>query len=72
MKRTHAQGIDRHGIHQLTPLEWLELTGGWENDEAEQDCFVRPETNERDYWYETRGEMPYSEWLRGVDEEARH
>lgn len=69
MKHTHEPNTDCHGIRQLTPLEWLELTGGW--DKTSPDCWARPETDERDYWYETRGEMPYSEWLRGVDEEAR-
>lgn len=55
---------DKHGIHQLTELDRLEATGGWDTDR-------RPETDERDYWYETHGEMPYSVWLRGVDEETR-
>jgi hypothetical protein len=58
MKHRHEPLTDCHGIHQLTQMEWLDLTGGW----------VEPQ---RDYWEETRGEMPYSVWTRGLDEEAR-
>jgi hypothetical protein len=54
MKHTHTQGIDRHGIHQLTTLEWLELTGWWE-------CYEMPEHEQRGLWLGCASPEEYAE-----------
>ena len=43
MKHIHIPNTDRHGVHVLTQLEWLELTGGWE-------CYEMPEHEQRGLW----------------------
>ena len=54
MKHIHIPNTDRHGVHVLTQLEWLELTGGWE-------CYEMPEHEQRGLWLGCSSPEEYAE-----------